>query len=167
MPRRDFGPLSTNHNNVSSNHNNLSTYHNNLSSYHNNNPNHIEEQGHTDAVKLQGKLPCGQHEGNILHHNQSAKEGCQRKVLPSPDGQRLWLVLGTPLLPVVHWWVLGRGAPNHHMGNETDSQSNQESCLRKVLPSPDGQRLWLVLGTPLPVVHWWVLGWGASQTNIW
>ena len=100
MPRRDFGPLSTNHNNVSSNHNNLSTYHNNLSSYHNNNPNHIEEQGHTDAVKLQGKLPCGQHEGNILHHNQSAKEGCQRKVLPSPDGQRLWLVLGTPLTAV-------------------------------------------------------------------
>ena len=65
------------------------------------NPNHIEEQGPTDAVTLRGKLPCGQHGGKILHHNRSAQEGCLRKALPSPDGQRLWLFLGTPL-PVVH-----------------------------------------------------------------
>ena len=86
LPRRDFGPLST--------------YHSNLLTYHNKNPNHIEEQGPMDSVSLQGNLPCGQHGGKILHQNRSAQEGCLRKVLPSPDGQRLWLVLGTPLTAV-------------------------------------------------------------------
>jgi len=94
LPRRDFGPLSTHHNS-------LSTYHNNLSSYHNKNPDHIEQQGPMDAVTRQGKLHWVQNGGNILHHHHQHHRGHLRKVLPSPDGQRLWLVLGTPL-PVVH-----------------------------------------------------------------
>lgn len=90
LPRRDFGPLST-----------LSSFHNrNLSSFdHSKNPCRIDQGGNTDTTSHQGKLHLGEHLHH-LHHYQDTRRSCRKKVLPSPDGQRLWLVLGTPLTTV-------------------------------------------------------------------
>ena len=87
LPRRDFGPLST-----LSHLSTLSSFHNNKNlSYFNQNKNReIEQQGNTDTTKHQGKL-------HFEHHLQGTHQSCLKKVLPSPDGQRLWLILGTPL----------------------------------------------------------------------
>ena len=76
QPRRDFDPQ--------------------ISTFHNNKRKPCQEQ-HTcnDVVASSSKHKLGENHPNQFHHGltpQDDRRSCLRKVFPSPDGQKVWLV---------------------------------------------------------------------------